>query len=106
MSFGTSTSPQVFRRLSTLLEERGECYANANVRISLESTWACTYSNLCPLHYFLLCLHAFENFYYVKRCDSKCSCCTDIAMKQGYRDVSSITPTAIVIEVYSVRVFS
>ncbi|OAY35934.1 hypothetical protein MANES_12G142800v8 [Manihot esculenta] len=49
---------KVFRRLSTLLEERGECYANANVRISLEN----------------------------------------IAMKQGYRDVSSITPTAIVIE--------
>ncbi|KAF2284215.1 hypothetical protein GH714_019932 [Hevea brasiliensis] len=49
---------KVFRRLSILLEERGECYANANARVSLEK----------------------------------------IAAKLGYRDVSSITPTAIAIE--------
>ncbi|KAF2293119.1 hypothetical protein GH714_037203 [Hevea brasiliensis] len=49
---------KAFRRLSTLLEERGEYYANANARVSLES----------------------------------------IAAKLGYRDVSSITPTAIAIE--------
>ncbi|KAI4310706.1 hypothetical protein MLD38_035661 [Melastoma candidum] len=45
-------------RLSSLLEERAEAYANANARVSLE----------------------------------------DIAAKQGYRDVSFITPTAIAIE--------
>ncbi|KAF2323806.1 hypothetical protein GH714_037174 [Hevea brasiliensis] len=49
---------KAFRRLSTLLEERGEYYANANARVSLEN----------------------------------------IAAKLGYRDVSSITPTAIAIE--------
>ncbi|KAG8640903.1 hypothetical protein MANES_13G076034v8 [Manihot esculenta] len=49
---------KALRRLSTLLEERGEYYANANARVSLEN----------------------------------------IAAKLGYRDVSSITPTAIAIE--------
>ncbi|KDP35245.1 hypothetical protein JCGZ_09404 [Jatropha curcas] len=49
---------KAFRRLSALLEERGEFYANANTRVSLEN----------------------------------------IAAKLGYRDVSSISPTAIAIE--------
>lgn len=47
-----------YRRLSTLLEERSEAYANANARVSLET----------------------------------------IAAKLGYRDVSSLSPTAIAIE--------
>lgn len=36
----TLTSLQALRRLSTLLEERGEYYANANARVSLESMYA------------------------------------------------------------------
>ncbi|KAK4776045.1 hypothetical protein SAY87_024006 [Trapa incisa] len=47
-----------YNRLSTLLEERSEAYANASTRVSLEN----------------------------------------IAAKLGYRDVSSLSPTAIAIE--------
>eukprot|EP00257_Ricinus_communis_P022903 XP_015582761.1 shikimate kinase, chloroplastic [Ricinus communis] len=50
---------KALRRLSTLLEEREDFYANANARVSLES----------------------------------------IATKLGYRDISSISPTTIAIEV-------
>ncbi|RXH75704.1 hypothetical protein DVH24_039403 [Malus domestica] len=49
---------KTYMRLTSLFEERGDSYANANARVSLEN----------------------------------------IAAKLGYRDVSNLTPTAIVIE--------
>ncbi|CAN6542330.1 unnamed protein product [Malus baccata var. baccata] len=52
---------KTYMRLTSLFEERGDSYANANARVSLEN----------------------------------------IAAKLGYRDVSNLTPTAIVIEVSS-----
>lgn len=43
MNFDCLTSVQALNRLSTLWEERGEEYANANARVSLESKHASSF---------------------------------------------------------------
>ncbi|CAL5326832.1 unnamed protein product [Camellia sinensis] len=67
---------KAFNRLSTLLEERGEAYANANARVSLET----------------------EVIVLVSSDLGKCLYYADIASKLGYIDVCNLTPTVIAIE--------
>ncbi|KAH7565895.1 hypothetical protein JRO89_XS08G0034300 [Xanthoceras sorbifolium] len=65
-------------RLSTILEERGEAYANANARVSLEIHFRNAF--------------AFENSEYAYFPFE------DIAAKLGLRDVSSLSPATIALE--------
>lgn len=79
-------------RLSSLFEERGDAYANANARVSLESK--------CSLWPFVVIPQKKNKIEMKFRFFMVCIiCCADIAAKMGYRDVSNLSPAAIALEV-------
>lgn len=105
-------SLQAFTRLTTLAEQRGEAYANADARVCLESMFLTLYlpwkikdiihlSIICqkflyPCNHLILivpfkCLKSWPLSYYKK--------IAVIASKQGHSDVCTLTPIAIAIEV-------
>lgn len=89
-------------RLSSLFEERGEFYANANARVSLESMSLFCFeikivklSRFCRKNRKTLCMH----LQYSAIFNAVLLLCADIAAKLGRSDASDLSPTAIAIEV-------